>query len=103
MSYKPSENTFRIDADTINIVEDALNKGYCVKRMDYNNQSDVINILFGVRKKPENWPESIKLTDAQIHSLEAILSCGQKAKIDLASVIMVMPCEKCKEPLDTIP
>ena len=102
MSYKAAENTFKIDADIINSIEDGLNKGYSVE-MDYYAESDTINILFGVQKKPENWPENIKLTDAQIHSLETILKGGQKAKIDLASVIMVMPCEKCKEPLDTIP
>ena len=102
MSYKATENTFKIDAGIINNIEDGLNKGYSVE-MDYDAESDTINILFGVQKKPENWPENIKLTDAQLHSLETILSSGQKAKIDLASIIAVTPCEAHAERLDTIP
>lgn len=93
MSYTAKENVMKFDADMIKSIEENLNKGYYAD-FAYNKATDEIFYLYGVRKKPENWPENIRLSDAQIHSLETILNDGKTAHIDLASVIMVSVGEK---------
>ena len=39
MSYNAVENAFKIDANTITTIENALNKGFCVE-MDYDSKND---------------------------------------------------------------
>ena len=100
MSYTAKENAMKIDMDAIKNIEEALNKGYAVELM-HDSETDDVYILFNVQEKPENWPENIKLTDSQIHSIETILSHGRTAKLDCASIIMVNASTKDLKPLFT--
>ena len=100
MNYIAKENAMEIDMDAIKDIEEALNKGYTVELMR-DSKNDDVYVLFGVQKKPENWPENIKLTDAQIHSIETILSCGRTAKLDCTSIITVNANTKDLKPLFT--
>lgn len=98
MSYTAKENAVKIDMDAIKNIEEALNKGYTVELM-HDSETDDVYILFNIQEKPENWPENIKLSDAQIHSIETILSYGSTAKLDFAGIIAVSDSKRDLKPL----